>query len=73
MYKIKLNLSSSCFLKDSYAIFSFYIKQSLNKANTNANLLAIWLISRVTVWPRMLFFLAINNLNFSICLTRYQV
>lgn len=53
--------------------FSFYIKQSLNKANTNANLLAIWLISRVTVWPRMLFFLAINNLNFSICLTRYQV
>lgn len=53
--------------------FSFYIRQSLNKVNTNANLLAIWLISRVTVWPRMLFFLAINNLNFCTCLTSYQV
>lgn len=53
--------------------FSFYIKQSLNKVNTNANLLTIWLFSRVTVCPRMLFFLVINNLTFHICLTSYKV
>ena len=71
MYKTKLVFCM--FLQRFLCYFSFYIKQSLNKVNTNANLLTIWLFSRVTVWPRMLFFLAINNLNFCICLASYQV
>lgn len=53
--------------------YLFHKKPPLNKVNTNANLLTIWLFSRVTVQPRTLVFLAVNNLRFYICYSSYQV
>lgn len=59
------------FLLYTVTLLYFNLKQSLNKVNTNANLLTTWLFSGVTVWPRVLF-LVINDLRFHICLISYQ-